>query len=136
YKELEAVQRRQATLDELEVERERVTEARQQVGELMGQLKGQNEAAKAEGDVLKRRLETLQAATEPHCPTCGQPLDEPERAALVSRLGVEVEARRSQYRENQAQIRSLADQQTAFEKWLSQNSAELRARPGLLKKVA
>ncbi|MGH2523536.1 MAG: AAA family ATPase, partial [Anaerolineales bacterium] len=49
YKELEAAQRRQATLDELEVERERVTEARQQVGELMGQLKGQNEAAKAEG---------------------------------------------------------------------------------------
>jgi len=135
-REQEAVQSRIKLLDELEEERERVTEARQSVGELAAQLRGQNEAAKVEADGLKKRMETLQAASEPRCPTCGQPLAERERLELLDRLNAEVEARRSQYRENQAQLKTLTDEQTAYDKWLKDNASDLRARPALLKKAA
>lgn len=135
-REQEAVQSRIKLLDELEEERDRVTEARQSVGELAAQLRGQNEAAKVEADGLKKRMETLQAASEPRCPTCGQPLAERERLELLDRLNAEVEARRSQYRENQAQLKTLTDEQTAYDKWLKDNASDLRARPALLKKAA
>jgi exonuclease SbcC len=135
-REQETVQNRLKLLDELEVERERVTEARQKVGELAGQLRGQNDVAKIEGDGLKRRMETLQAASEPRCPTCGQPLAEHERIELLDRLNAEIEARRNQYRENQAQLKTLSDEQSAYDKWLRDNAAELRTRPALSKKAA
>jgi exonuclease SbcC len=112
----EAVQQRLAKLEELESERERVTETRRASGELAAQLRGQNEAARAEADGLKKRVETLQAATEPRCPTCGQPLSEAERAKLVAELNAEVEARREAYRQNQAQLKTLTDEQAALDK--------------------
>ena len=104
--------------------------------ELAANLRGQNESARTEADVLKKRLETLAAATEPRCPTCGQPLAEPERAALVQRLDAEVEARRSQYRENQANLKKLADEQAAFDKQLAATASNLRGKGALTKRVA
>ena len=69
----EAVQQRLAKLEELESERERVTETRRASGELAAQLRGQNEAARAEADGLKKRVETLQAAWASTCPTWRPP---------------------------------------------------------------
>jgi exonuclease SbcC len=106
------------------------------VGELAAQLRGQNEAVKVEADGLKKRVETLQAATEPRCPTCGQPLSEDERTRLVGELNVEVEARRAAYRDNQTQLRQLGDEQTSLDKSLAQFNADLRERPTLIKKEA
>src|SRR5262245_12174245 len=103
-RELELDRRTLADLEQQELERENTNQARQVVMELAANLRGQNESARTEADVLKKRLETLAAATEPRCPTCGQPLAEPERVELVQRLDAEVEARRSQYRENQANL--------------------------------
>ncbi len=133
-RELETTQRRLAQLDEIEAERDRVTVARQSMGELMGQLKGQNEAARLEADTLKKRVETLRAATEPRCPTCGQALAETAREALVNELNDEVDARRSLYKNNQIQIKGLADEQAALDKSLTQYVAELRDRPALLRR--
>jgi DNA repair protein SbcC/Rad50 len=132
--ELEDLQRRLARLDEVEGERERVTGARQTMGELTGQLRGQNDAARAEADTLKKRVETLQAATEPRCPTCGQGLADAAREALVAQLNDEVEARRSLYRTNQAQLKTLADEQAALDRAVAQYAAELRERPALLRR--
>ena len=132
----EAVQQRLAKLEELESERERVTETRRASGELAAQLRGQNEAARAEADGLKKRVETLQAATEPRCPTCGQPLSEAERAKLVAELNAEVEARREAYRQNQAQLKTLTDEQAALDKSLKQIGDDLREKPTLIKQLA
>ncbi|MBF8285043.1 MAG: SMC domain protein [Anaerolineales bacterium] len=132
----EAVQQRLAKLEELESERERVTETRRASGELAAQLRGQNEAARAEADGLKKRVETLQAATEPRCPTCGQPLSEAERAKLVAELNAEVEARREAYRQNQAQLKTLTDEQAALDKSLKQIGDDLREKPVLIKQLA
>jgi exonuclease SbcC len=135
-REQELSQRTLAGLEEQEAERERVNTARQAVAELAASLRGQNDAAHAEADVLKKRLETLAAATEPRCPTCGQALAEPARAELVERLALEVDARRSQYRENQAQLRKLADDQAAYDRWLQQTTTNLRGKPALIRRVA
>ena len=135
-RELELAQRTLKDLEEQEVERENLNTARQTVAELAAGLRGQNDAARTEADVLKKRLETLAAATEPRCPTCGQPLAEPERAGLVLRLDAEVEARRSQYRENQAQLKKLADEQAAFDRQLGATAGNLRGKGALIKRVA
>lgn len=122
------------SLEEQEEQREQVNAARALVMENAASLKGQNEAARAEADALKKRLETLQAATEPVCPTCGQPLAQP--AALMDALTGEVEARRSQYRENQTLLKKLGDDQTAYDSVLKQTSLNLRSKPVVLKRVA
>lgn len=132
----EAVQQRLAQLEGLDAERERTAEARRVSGESAAQLRGQNEAARVEADGLKKRVETLQAATEPRCPTCGQPLSEAERAQLVAELNAEVEARREAYRQNQAQLKSLADEQAALDKSLKQAGDDLREKPALIKQLA
>lgn len=136
YREQELTQRSLTALEEQEAERETVTAARQTAAELAASLRGQNDAARAEADVLKKRLETLQAATEPRCPTCGQPLDEPARAELVASLNQEVEARRGQYRENQAQLKKLADDQAAYDRRLQQTAANLRGKSALVRRAA
>ena len=135
-RDLDLAQRTLVDLDDQEVERENVNVARQTVAELAASLRGQNEAARTEADALKKRLETLAAATEPRCPTCGQALAEPERAELVQRLDGEVEARRGQYRENQAQLKKLSDEQTAFDRQLATTTGNLRGKGALLKRVA
>jgi len=132
----EAARRRLAALDELEAERERGSEARRVSGELAAQLRGQNEAARLEADGLKKRVETLQAATEPRCPTCGQPLSEDARARLVAELNVEVENRREHYRQNQAQLKALSDEQAALDRSLKRAGDDLREKPGLIKQAA
>jgi len=135
-RELGAVQQHLAALDSLEAERERTTETRQQAAELAAQLRGQNEATKSEADALKKRVEMLETATEPRCPTCGEPLAEAERARLVGELNAEVEARRERYRTNQTQLKTLSDEQATLDKSLSQMSADLREKPQLIKQAA
>jgi exonuclease SbcC len=135
-RELALAQRTVAELEEQAVERENVTVARHEMAEIAAGLRGQNESARAEADALKRRVETLAAATEPCCPICGQPLAEPERAALVGRLEAEVEARRSQYRDNQAHLKKLADEQAALDRQLATLSSNLRGHGALVKRVA
>jgi len=135
-RDLEAVRQRLAQLDEREAEHERATQARQEKGERAAQLRGQNDSAKVEADTLKRRVETLQTATEPRCPTCGQPLSEAERIQLVAELDAEVKARRERYRVNLEQLKTLTDEQAALDRTLNQVNAELREKPPLIKQAA
>lgn len=190
---LDEVERRLRRLDEVEAERERLTEARRTNAELAGQLRGQNEAAQQEAEGLKKRIaaaaaETeqavqrvqqaaqaeaarldarianLQSATEALCPTCGQPLSEAQRHALIAdlraevearrahalaeeqdintrhtlllaELNQEIEARRSLYRENQARLKTLSDEQARLDKDLQACAAELKEKPALTQQL-
>ena len=123
-------------LEKQEAEKEQVATARQMVGEQSASLRGQNESARTEADTLKRRLEILEASTEPICPTCGQPLAAPAHAELLERLSAEVDARRSQYRENQAQLKKLAEELAAEERQLATLTSHLRGKSALVKRVA
>ncbi|MCC7358735.1 MAG: SMC family ATPase [Anaerolineales bacterium] len=134
HKELDLNQATLTSLEEQEAQREQITNARALVGEQAATLRGQNEAARAEADALKKRLETLQAATDPACPTCGRPLADP--SALLASLNAEVDARRSQYRENQVQLKKLGDAQTDYDKILTQTTQNLRSKPAVIRRVA
>ena len=134
-RELETAQRILAELDTLEAEKDARTLQRQALFEQSAELKAQNEAARVEADGLKKRLETLQAATEPRCPTCDQPLDVPARQALFERLVAEIEARRAHYRENQARLKVFADDTAVVDKWLHETTGKLKGKPAHLKKL-
>ncbi len=135
-REAQAVGEKLQSLDSLEAERDHAATARQKVAELASQLRGQNEAAEREANLLKKRAEALQSATEPRCPVCGQPLAEPERAKLLVELNVEVEARRAQYKSNADQVKVLEVEQAGHDTSLAQFTAVLRERPALLKQSA
>ncbi len=134
-RDLEMAQGHLTELDALDEEKERKTAERGTILELGADLRGQNEAAKQEADGLKKRLETLQAANAPVCPTCGQPLDEAARQALFDRLNADLEARRSLYRENAARIKTHADQTATLDKWLHETTGKLKGKPAHLKKL-
>ncbi len=135
-RELEAVQNFLNRLNEREAERAKVTEQRQAAAEESARRKGENDTLGPQTEPLKKRVETLSAATEPICPTCGQPLTEDHRHHIIEELNVEVETRRVRYRENTARLKALADELASFDRALTQINADLRERPALQKKLA
>jgi exonuclease SbcC len=190
---IDQADRRLRQLNEVEGERDRLNEARRLNAELVGQLRGQNEAAHQEGEALKKRVAAaaaeatqavqrvhqaaqaevarlttrvtnLQSATEALCPTCGQPLTEAQRNTLIAdlraeaearhtqaraeehelntqhrqrldELNAEIEARRSLYRENQAQLKTLTDEQARMDKDLQAFALELKEKPALTQQL-
>ena len=70
-------------------------------------LNGVNAALGPSTEPVKSRVATLQSATEPLCPTCGQPLTDEHREELVNELQLEVESRREQFKENRDRIIEL-----------------------------
>lgn len=98
-------------------------------------LKGVNQNLGPETEPLKARLSILQAASEPVCPTCGQPLTEEHRAQLLEKLGREIEQRREQYRENQGRIREIEARAASIGQEVEGLARALRERPGLEKRL-
>ncbi|MBI5828539.1 MAG: hypothetical protein HZB20_03135 [Chloroflexi bacterium] len=123
-------------LDEREKDKSDITEKRQAAAEESARRKGENDTLAPQTEPMKKRVETLSAATEPVCPTCGQPLTEDHRHSIIDELTAEVEARRSRYRDNQSRLKTLADELAAHDRQLAQINAELRERPALQKKLA
>ncbi len=135
-REMETVQNSLAKLDAREAERAVVTEKRQAAAEESARRKGENDTLGPQTEPLKQRIETLSAATEPTCPTCGQPLDETHRHTIIEELTVEVETRRKRYRENTLRLKALTDEMAAADRLLKQINADLGERPTLQKKLA
>lgn len=135
-RELEAVNTFLAKLEAREEERSTVTEQRQAAAEESARRKGENDTLGPQTEPLKKRVETLSAATEPICPTCGQPLTEDHRHRIIEELSAEVDTRRARYRENTARLKALADELASFDRTLTQINADLRERPALQKKLA
>jgi DNA repair protein SbcC/Rad50 len=133
---LHQTQQRLASLAESEAEREQLTAERQAAGEEIGQLRGQNEAVRQEGETLNKRLDALQAAAEPRCPTCGQPLAEEVRIQLVRDLTADRDARRASYRANTERLKALTDDQTRLDRRISVITADLKGRAALASKAA
>jgi len=64
------------------------------------EAKAENPRLKKEMEDLRSRLNHLEAAEEPVCPVCEQPLSDAERAALIQDYYKEGESRRDRYYEN------------------------------------
>jgi len=193
-REIEATNNLLARLEALEAEQAETTLRLNQSRERAAQARGQNEALEAEANGLKKQIDnaradlaqakrratdaaqmdadklsqrrlTLQTATDPRCPTCGQPLTDAARDQLLAELAQEiearhaqlqvelneldtaraqnvaeletaVEARRAQYRANQAELKTANDEQTRLEKTLKQMGDDLREKSTWIKKLA
>lgn len=133
--EIERAQGQLNRLEALEAERAGTSEKRQAAAEESARRKGENDTLGPQTEPLKKRIDTLNAATEPVCPTCGQPLTEDHRHTIIEELTGEVESRRGRYRENSAALKSLADQLAALDRQLSQINADLRDRPAAQKRL-
>ena len=133
--ELDAAQKRLAAMDGLEEEKNLLTANRQATAEESARRKGENDTLAPQTEPIKKRIETLESATEPICPTCGQPLTDDHRHTIIEELAQEVEARRAKYRENTTRLKTLNDELAKIDQRLNQINIELRERPALQKKL-
>src|SRR6185436_1145982 len=135
-RELRAVQEQLQTLGDIESRWEAINQSRRSVAENIARLRGENEAMEREANALKRRADTLAAATKPHCPVCDQPLAESDRKRLVKEINTDVETRRTQYRENQTQVKTLTDEQLGLDKSLARANTDADKKLNLVKRAA
>lgn len=98
-------------------------------------LNGVNAALGPETEPIKGRVETLQSATEPLCPTCGQPLTEQHRGELVHQLQSQVEMRREQFKRNRERIVELDEEISKLDEELSSINSHLSEQGELERKV-
>ncbi len=66
----------------------------------------ENPLLKAEMERLKQRIDQLASVEGAVCPLCGQPLSEPDRAALIGQLTVEGQDKGDRYRANRQLLES------------------------------
>ncbi len=134
--QLAAVQAELQKLDARESARDQARARKQALAEEAASLRGRNEQLGPETEPIKERVATLEKATQPQCPTCGQVLSEKDRKRLVTQLNAEVEARRKQYRANAARLRTITDESAQVERDLNAAEGDLRQRPALQKREA
>lgn len=130
-----AVDARLTELGQKEAEQVTLAKERSQAAERSARLQGENTSMQAESDPLKQRIAVLEAATEPICPTCGQPLAEHARDQLVTDLRADLDARRTRWAENKAAHKELDQQVAAFDAQLAALAAELKERALLQRKL-
>ena len=131
----EALQQARGLAD-LQTEMEAAAPELARVRDEAAALRGLNQTLVPEAEPLKKRVEMLQAATEPACPTCGQPLTEDHRHRLIEDLQADIEARRTTYRENLARLRDLDRDIAEMERHQNDRSARLRQRPAVDRRLA
>ena len=129
--ELESIQRMIQALEPLQSQLEAATEAATRLAEEAGSLRGINLALAPETEPLKQRAAVLEAASEPMCPTCGQPLTEDHRHELLATLQQEIARRREQYRENQSRLREVEAALAAKEREKAELGGRVRERVAL-----
>jgi exonuclease SbcC len=98
-------------------------------------LRGANQALGPETEPIKVRATALENASEPACPTCGQPLTDEHRSQLLQELRAEIDRRREAYRANQVRVREIEAQAAQLEREVAGLSAQLRERPALEKRA-
>jgi exonuclease SbcC len=131
---LQAIEAEISQLLPLEEEEERLRELRSHLVEEAAGLRGANEALVPETEPLKTRITALEAADEPLCPTCGQPLGGEHRQRLLHDLQHQIEERRDLFRRNKDRVQVIESESKDLEGELSQLKAQLKKRSHLEKR--
>jgi exonuclease SbcC len=100
-------------------EREELEEQAGAAREKMAELRAENQTLKVQMDELKARIDRLSVAEGAVCPLCGQDLSEAHRKSTLAGLEQNGKAQGDRYRDNQAEIKALADQITTCDLHLS-----------------
>lgn len=128
----------QTRLESLDPLRERLEELEQEASahkEESAQRRGANEAMVPETEPIKGRIHALEQASDPTCPTCGQPLTESHRAELLAALQEELDTRREQYRINRQRIQELNERLEKIREESVELDRQLQKRPALQKRA-
>jgi exonuclease SbcC len=133
---LQTVREDLTKLEPLRTKQEKLAEQRAKLVQESSRLRGTNEALIPQTEPLKARIETLQAADDPLCPTCGQPLGDDHRRKLLNELDKEISGRREQYTHNRDRIKELAAEIDACDKEMRLAESELRRQADLIKRDA
>jgi exonuclease SbcC len=128
--------RQAQALVDVQAEAEAAGQSLSQVREEAASLRGLNQTLVPEAEPLKKRVDVLQSATEPLCPTCGQALTEDHRHQLIETLQTDIEARRDAYRANQTRLRELESSAGEIERAQADRALRLRGRPALERRLA
>ncbi|KKN73424.1 hypothetical protein LCGC14_0401270 [marine sediment metagenome] len=132
---MQDVEDRLGRLAPLEVEREELLTRRAAIAEEIGSLKGANKAMAPAAAPLKERMATLQSATEPVCPTCGEPLTEEHRAEVAAEIEHELQGLRDDRRANQIRIDEFDQQLAELDSQKKKLDRDLKGRSKLEKQV-
>jgi exonuclease SbcC len=125
--QIDAVRSDLTRLADRESRRDDARAKRNTLAEESAMLKGQNGRLGPETEPLKKRVEMLEAATEPVCPTCGQPLSIDHRHVVIGELQAEIDLRREMYRNNQARLKTLTADVASLDRELQTLEADVRA---------
>ena len=98
-------------------------------------LRGINVALIPETEPIKGRISTLESATEPVCPTCGQSLTDDHRSQLLEDLKLDVGGRRSKFRENREHIQKFEARITELNNEVTEMNQALTEKANLEKRV-
>jgi exonuclease SbcC len=123
-------------LEPLSSRHEKLAQQRTKLIEEVSRLRGVNDAMVPQSEPLKARVETLETAHEPVCPTCGQPLNEARRRELIAELEEDLSGRRQQYAENRTNIQLIEGQVKDLDVESRDLSGQLGQRPELIKREA
>jgi len=105
----------------------RITSAR----EKQAALKAENQTLKVQMDELKARIDQLSETDGAVCPLCGQDLSEEHRRSTLAGLEKDGKSQGDRYRDNQAEIKSLAElisgDEADFSKYTDAEQARMTA---------
>jgi exonuclease SbcC len=133
---LDSVRKELAKLEPIRSKQEQFSEQRAALAEESSRLQGINEALVPQSEPLKARIDTLQAADDPVCPTCGQALGDDHRSKLLDELSGEISDRRKQYSHNRDRIKELDAEIQVCDKEINSTGTELRQQKDLIKRDA
>ncbi len=128
----------QAEVRHLESEEARRDSLREDINALneeKAELRALNQTLYGEMQAIKTRIDDVQAA-EATCPTCGQPLDEAHKAALLEELVAEGTERGDQHRGNQARLAEITETIAAHRAEIEAIEVELRKLQALRDRAA
>ena len=128
----------QAEVEHLESEEARRDSLREEINALneeKAELRALNQTLYGEMQAIKARIQDVQAA-EATCPTCGQPLDEARKAALLEELVAEGTERGDRHRGNQARLTEITETIAAHRADIEAIEVELRKLQALRDRAA
>jgi len=122
-------------LEPLQAQQKDVMEELSSLSTETAHLRGINEALIPETEPIKGRISTLESATEPVCPTCGQSLTDDHRAHLLEDLKLDVEDRRSKFRDNRELIQKHETRITELNNGITKLNQSLSEKADLEKRI-
>lgn len=134
-KSLKSLKKTLAEIEPLRAELDTLKDEQSAIAEESARLLGVNTTMTLTVEPLKDRIGTLEAATEPICPTCSQSLTDDHRVELIASLNQEVEARRAEYRANSSQMDKLTSQGESHLQEYAKLKKQLDQRPALEKSI-